>query len=788
MGIYLLVAFIYAFVAFKVLYKNEKRLQNRLGFITAFLLTVWAVLCAISRYEEPMIDPISGYAVFGWGVLYTMLLHVSLMISGMDKKVKHQWFLLLMYFPSIMNIILYIPESPVLLSLTDFLFLTNESVSIIHNYFIRFYYIIYVGTTIGVLVVWQYTTKIVAEKRQAQAIWQTTLIAYSIGAPYMLSMDYAEVITLQGHMIFLALLPGAGILLAVERYGLLSFEPKDVVMDVFQIMDEGLIICTPEGYISSINYGAKKILGVEAAKTTNVFDIPFKNTLTLNEIRTKEVEIILDEVNHRHLLLHIHGLRDKMNYVSSYLIIFQDITNIIHAREELKELNNQLIVEKQYLADYDQLTGLPNLFMFNNQVKAKTEECDDHQCGFAIGILDIDDFKNINDTKGHDFGDRLIVEVVNRLKSICPDASKMARAGGDQFFIIFEDVESEVALKRRMERIMILFDRPFVLDNNELYVSVSIGTTLYPDHGKTPGELIKYADIAMNHVKERGKKHFGIFDSSLYQDLMLEQELKNQIVDGVREGQFELYFQPQINAETDCIVGAEALVRWNHPDRGLLGPGAFVGIAEKYGTIQDLGYWIIEEAMIKHLEWIDYLAVDFPMSVNLSVDQLRSKKIISQIRGLIEKYEYPIHLMKFEVTESLFMESDSYPASVLKELKALGCKIIIDDFGVKYSSLNYIKVLPISTIKIDKSFVDGIGHNIKDEAIIKTMTSLGRDLDIEIIAEGVEDLDQIEFLRNIGCMNIQGYYYSRPLRDKKMRSFIRNYGLTLKEERAKIIG
>jgi len=390
-----------------------------------------------------------------------------------------------------------------------------------------------------------------------------------------------------------------------------------------------------------------------------------------------------------------------------------------------------------------------------------------YDCKFAVLFLDLDHFKNINDTLGHNVGDALLKAVARKLKSIIRENDVVARIGGDEFIILLNDFSDTGAIEPVISKILDMFHKEWNIQKHFLRLSTSIGVAIYPDDSKEINELMKFADIAMYKAKTEGRDQFSFFTATLNAKVHQEVDLANDMHRAFNNHEFELYYQPKIHIQSGKIIGAEALIRWNHYEKGLIPPDHFIHVAENTGFILKLGKWVVDETVeaIKRLQNEGYH--DVHVSCNVSTRQFQNINLYSDIENAILSSRINPTLLAIEITESVMLEYLEVTLEVLKKMKNLGIHICIDDFGTGYSSLSYLRHFPIDSLKIDKSFVDDIRHNSDNEHILlNTIIAMGQTLNLNVVAEGVEERYQMEYLRDRGCEFYQGYYFSKPVPEK----------------------
>jgi len=450
----------------------------------------------------------------------------------------------------------------------------------------------------------------------------------------------------------------------------------------------------------------------------------------------------------------------KIDYMGqeAYLSVTTDIT-------ERRDMEGKL----QYMAYYDQLTGLPNRYMLNDYLKKSLARCKRNLQKLAVMFLDLDRFKFINDTEGHDAGDALLTQVKDRLVGAVRESDIVGRIGGDEFIIVLENVEKPQVIKIA-ERIISTFTNPFIIRNQEFYISPSIGISIYPDHAQSGETLIKSADSAMYVAKKRGKNTYQFFDHEPETVLDRKIKLENGLRKAIDQNEFTLFYQPQFDLLSGKIKGVEALLRWKHPEYGYVSPAEFIPIAEETGMIIPIGKWVIQSACKQNKKWLDQ-GIILRMAINVSPLQLENPGFLESVKQVLHETKLPPELLELEITESI-MQNFKVASEVIQELKRLGIKISVDDFGTGYSSLNVLNRLPIDFVKIDKSFIDEIPANNNTASLVKMIIDMGGILKFDLIAEGIEKGQQSDFLRQNGCRYGQGYLYSPPLEAEKVEELL----------------
>jgi len=469
---------------------------------------------------------------------------------------------------------------------------------------------------------------------------------------------------------------------------------------------------------------------------------------------------------HRWLETHATPLRDASGVVTTLLGITRDVTE--------RKLNEKRI---HHLANYDSLTDLPNRTYLDNSFKQILSLTRRNEENLSIMLLDLDHFKNINDTLGHYIGDKLLIESAIRLQSILREEDTIARLGGDEFIILLPNINVK-NIDNIAQKLLEILSAPFEIDNHELNISASIGISLYPHDGEDFETLYKNADTAMYRAKHEGRNGYCFFTDEMQRNSIRNLELGNALRHALQYDQLTLHYQPQICAKEGKIIGAEALLRWYHPEFGNVSPAEFIPILEENGLILPIGEWVLRTAIGQAKMWIEAGFEPIIMAVNLSSVQFRHLDLPNTISSILDEIGLPPQYLEIELTESMAMDDPQKAIKIMNNLHDRGIRMSIDDFGTGYSSLNYLKKFKIYKLKIDQSFVRDICVDDDDKAIVSTIISMAKRLGLKTIAEGVETIEQLNYLQQEGCDEIQGYFYSKPLlaaefealRNKTLRS------------------
>ncbi|EKN67227.1 EAL domain-containing protein [Schinkia azotoformans] len=429
-----------------------------------------------------------------------------------------------------------------------------------------------------------------------------------------------------------------------------------------------------------------------------------------------------------------------------------------------KEITKQKQLEEEifHLAYHDSLTNLPNRRMFMNQLRSEIIERNNLKSKLSILFIDLDNFKFINDKWGHDTGDIVIKEAAHRIKEAIRPTDMIARLGGDEFIVMLKDVQDEADIIIDVKQILKMFQKPISTYGQEYSLTCSIGIATYPENGDSAEQLIVNADNALYHVKGSGKNDFTFYNNKMKIQSLESSLLENALRSAIKNEQFYLEYQPKQNIATKELFGMEALVRWNHPELGIIPPGKFISLAEETGLIIPMGEWILRESCRQTKLWQKQGFPNLIISVNVSVRQLEDSNFIDSVINILKETKLDPTCLELEVTESIFADVKN-AASILQKLRSMGIKISVDDFGTGYSSLSYIKHLPIDILKVDRSFIQDIHLNEESKAIVRAIITIANAIGLKVIAEGIELEEHIEELKNGGCLLGQGFYLSKPM-------------------------
>ena len=452
--------------------------------------------------------------------------------------------------------------------------------------------------------------------------------------------------------------------------------------------------------------------------------------------------------------------------------------NFKHMIGELNDYHIELNKQKNalsYQASYDSLTSLPNRALFHDRLKQSIYKSSRNSEKFALFFIDLDKFKDVNDTYGHEYGDKLLIKVAKRLKSILREDDTLARLGGDEFIVIMNNLKEFHSASVLAQKIIDILEVPLEVEGEEIFISCSIGISLYPQDSRDENELLKFADIAMYRSKHDGRATYHFYVEEMTQEVMMRSNMQSRIRNALEKREFIVHYQPQYNIKNDKLVGVEALVRWQDESKGLIPPDKFIPFAEEFGMIVAINRQVMYIAMTQAKAWHMQGLYFGRLSINISIEQIEDKNFVGLIQSLLYSTKCSPNWITLELTEGQIMKDPKTAIAVLEQLNSLGIMIAVDDFGTGYSSLSYLKHLPISELKIDKSFIADIPENEDDMAIVESIIAISRTLKLDLIAEGVETQEQKEFLLSKGCEKIQGYLYARPMPPEEVSKLLGSY-------------
>jgi diguanylate cyclase (GGDEF)-like protein/PAS domain S-box-containing protein len=453
----------------------------------------------------------------------------------------------------------------------------------------------------------------------------------------------------------------------------------------------------------------------------------------------------------------ISPLIDEEGNIENFISTGKDVTSQIKTQERL-----------QHITHHDLLTGLPNRSLFIDRLNQAIARAKWNKRVISVLFFDLDRFKNINETLGHSHGDALLLQVSERLMHCVREGDSVARLGDDEFAIVLEDVAKKEDIPHVTEKIMRQMSAPYKIDDIELYATTSIGISVYPGDGDDGDMLLQNADVALHHAKEAGSNLYRFYTAEMNSQSLYRLNMESSLRHGLERNEFVLHYQPQFETRTGKIIGAEALIRWQHPELGMVAPNEFIGLLEETGMIIHVGMWVLQSACMQGQKWNEEHNAGLRVSVNISPVQFNHPGLVDSVKEALETSGLPAELLELELTESTVMRDPLTAANTLQEFNDMGVRIAIDDFGTGYSSLSYLQKFPLDTLKIDRSFISGVEHNNGNASIVSAIISMAHNLKMEVVAEGVEIEDQADFLRLHECEIMQGFLLSKPIRPNEL--------------------
>jgi len=565
------------------------------------------------------------------------------------------------------------------------------------------------------------------------------------------------------------------ILIDIDERKKLEFKNAQQAEILSQIHD-GIVTTDLNSIITSFNHGAEIVTGYKAeevmGKNIELFydknDVCFRQEnrekIFKEGVLHQELRFIKKDGTYIHTDLTATPLKDSQGNIVGIISYVQDITE--------KKLAYEKIAYQSY---HDALTGLPNRALLNDRLEHGIKKAKHNGSMMALLFIDLDHFKEINDSLGHEVGDEVLKVIAEKLSRIIRYEDSLARLGGDEFGIILEELSTPKEATKFAQQILDIFNESLEVASCKLFVSCSIGIALYPNDTIDVGDLLKFADSALYKAKKEGRNNFQFYSAEMTEMALEHVTLEVELREALTREELVVYYQPQVDAKEHKIVGMEALVRWQHPKLGLVAPAKFIPLAESTGFIGKIDNYVMQKAMEQFHLWYEKGLNPGRLSLNLSAKQLHEKEFVSRLKRLITQEKCEQTHIELEVTESQIMANIEESIVILKKINALNINIAIDDFGTGYSSLSYLKKLPINKLKIDKSFVDNLPEDEDDATITRTIIALAKSLNLEIIAEGVEREEQKEFIVSNGCDKIQGYFYSKPLPADEMEEYLQTF-------------
>ncbi len=768
---------VYGFLGFKVLLLDRTSPLNRLFAALDFFLILWSVASALYITAASEAACIFWYqcSCIGFNTFIGIALHFFLVYSKQDKLLAKRWLLPALYIPAVTVSVMEVVFNTYAQSFTlgAYGWIVNAKVSSIWFWVCIAYPVLYIGATVALCLNFRKRAATRREARQATVILYTAAISLCIGLVMMLLFSILPSQAPDATPLA-AILWMSGIYYSIVKFKLMTMTPELVAENLFQTILDSVILTDPDGTIIKVNPEAEAMLGYTAEELTGkpLEDIFYsqsssgRNSITslLRACPVRGVEAVMLSKSGAKIpaMLSISEYTDRYITRIGYVLASKDISEFKLAKEKI-----------QYLATHDSLTGLPNRLLFIQLLSHSIQTAKRDQRKLAVFFIDLDRFKIINDTKGHDAGDQFLKEIASRYQGLLRAADVVCRQGGDEFVLMIENVAKRADLDIIANALLSATYQPVVLHDEECRVTASIGISIYPDDGEDEQTLMKNADTAMYYAKAEGKNNYRFFASDIQVQTDERMGIEKNLRFALERKELSLHYQAKVDVKTGAVTGVEALLRWNSPVLGSVPPLQFIPIAEETGMILPIGNWVLQTACAQNVAWQKQGLPAICMAVNLSLRQVLDNQLIAHIKAVLRETGMAPELLELEITESMIMSNPGHIITILTEIKRIGVKLSIDDFGTGYSSLSKLKEFPVDTLKIDRSFIHNLPENAQDKAITQAILVMGESLSLNVIAEGVETEAQLNYLKEQFCHGMQGFYFNKPMEPERFAAFLR---------------
>lgn len=807
----LLISFlIYFLTGVYILKKDGNSTSNKVFFSLCTVTSFWALGYAgmLIGNDIHFVNIFRIVASVGWCFLHGIWLEFAIVTSnGGNYKLSYEHKILIYLFPAIFFVRNSLHEPKSVLVNTQIGWVDICPIDWMFP-FLVIYFMCCILAGIFIIYRWGKNSKKNREKKQAIIINSTIFIGALLGGITNILFPVLHIDTFAWGVFFIYV-PIMGIWYSIIKYKMLSITPEYVSDYIFKAVNEPIFFLEEDFSIKSFNKSAETITKYDNLKEMNFCQLIEEKELNLeelfeiNSINDLEVNLVKKDNKIIECVLSARVVYDDFKDILGIVVILYDISERKKAEKILKDYNIRLenkvrertlkleesnkILQKEildrklaeekirYMVYNDILTGLPNKLYFEKYIKDIIEKHYRSQGHFAIMFIDIDNFKLVNDTLGHPKGDELLKKFADRMKTIIDKNNLLARVGGDEFLLLIDDIEDEDT--KHIDNIFVkmnnILKEPFLIDNKEQFITLSIGTAFYPNDGESVEIMIRNADTAMYEAKNSGKNNLKFFSSEANLKLTERIAMRNNLYRALEKDEFEVYYQPQVNIRKNKIVGFEALLRWTCNGQKI-SPGKFIPVAEDTGLIVPIGYNVIKSAC-KTIKRLNSMGKErFTVAVNLSVNQLYEKDFVEKVDEILDEVQLCPEYLEFEITERIALKGNKDVFKTLNDLRDMGIKISIDDFGTEYSSLMNIKKIDIDKIKIDMQFIRGVTEQEKDAAIVSSIIDLSHNVGVTVIAEGVEKKEQLNYLKMKRCDEVQGFFYYKPMPEREVYKIVEN--------------
>ncbi len=800
-----LTAFFYFAVGMFVFSNDWENMLKKRFFYLCLIIFGWSMITgAMNIVSDPVqANSMRILATPFWSFIHPFFLYFIFHLSGREEILNTRFRKFLFYMPAVICIlvygILYTP-APEMLTRESYGWAAElwKGKGFIYDHYLDIMYLLTFSISFYFLAMTYRRAMMERERKASRNLMIGIFVSLLLGGVMDLLLPQLvdiPLLRLGPVYMFPAILSA---FYSIVRYNYMDINPRNVLIKILQTMEEGLILTEGDGQITYVNREAMRLLDryreLEHMRIEDV--LPEAAGSPKDRFMDLETTVVRPDQREVPVYVSKSTLRDEWDDVLGVVFVFRDMTAIRDAHNELRKMNEnleQMVSERTLklqemndhlkevldnrramqstinrLSNYDLLTNLPNRNLLVNELTKWISEQAQSNGNLAVLYFDINRFRLVNESLGHSAGDKVLADVAMRLKKIFSMDELIARMGADEFVVVIRDYRDMEEVDSVIAKVKGIFEEEFSVLEKSIFCRTSMGIALYPNDAEDAEGLLKSADMAMHKAKDTDYSAHRYVSNEMKEEVKRDFRIRNDLVDGLRNGDLELYYQPQVDCTTGLIIGNEALIRWNHKELGFLSPGIFIPIAERYGLMSDLDDFVMMEAARQNKAWADAGILYERVSVNLSPKLFMSDDLIDKVKYVLEETGLSPSLYELELTEGVLLGDIDKTIAIIEKLHNMGVRISIDDFGTEYSSLNYLKMLPVDRLKIAKPFVDGIQNNTVDEAIIDAIVVLANKIGMELIAEGVEEHNQMIYLRDKGCRQIQGYYYYKPMSVKDL--------------------
>ncbi|MDW7656327.1 MAG: EAL domain-containing protein [Bacillota bacterium] len=775
---------VYLSVAIHVILLDRKSALNRTFFALNTSFAIWSLALAffISAPDKESVKLWDYVASVGYNSFASFVLHFFLLYTGKTRFLKKWWSYIIIYLPAVAFIA---NKLAVNADVNDYVMGSHGWQTDINTGSIWFqagliHYILYcIISFILCYVKWRKAESIRIRK-QAKIIFISGILSFIVGsfsyfAFFIFNHDYPDM-TVVGLLIW-----SVGIIYGIQKYKLLILTPAVAAENILQTIIDSVILINPQGRILHSNAETGRLLGYEEAELADTeLDRLFPggsshtsshiiSLLKKGPVRNLESDFITKDNQQIPIMLSASVCRDQDDATIGYVIVSKDVT-------KLRDMENRL----KHLAHHDALTNLPNRLLLNDRLSQAIARAKRDHTYFALVMLDLDQFKKVNDVLGHSIGDLLLIEMAKRLTKSVRQSDTAVRLGGDEFVLLIEDLKSPEDYETVTKKILDRITEPCDIEQHKLNMTASMGISIYPTDGSDMENLMKNADIAMYFAKNHGRNRYQLFSTSMSLSAITADQLEDELDKALENNQLMLLYQPVIDLSTGDIIGTEALIRWNHPQYGMIEPAKFIKAAEESGSIIPIGEWVLSTACRQAKKWRDAGYPPAHVSVNLSLRQFQQMNLVEVVLAVLRETGLSPESILLEITESTVLHDMEYTIDVIQRLAQHHVLFVIDDFGAGYSSLLYFRKLPIYAIKLDRFFTSNIADDPECAAIVSAIIAMAHNMKFKVIAEGIEDDRQLASLRSLDqhffgspvCDGAQGYLFSKPVSEDMIEKLL----------------